>query len=62
MGTINAEWHKANRMPKNASAAQRAKWHYEHAMHCNCRAITPSIAALLKAQGFDLPHPNRPPG
>lgn len=55
MGKINAEWHGKHPMPKNPTEAQRAAWHYEHALHCGCRAITPSIAALLTAQGYAVP-------
>ena len=55
MGKINAEWHRANPMPKNPTDLQRAQWHYEHAFHCGCREITPSIKALLKAQGLKPP-------
>lgn len=42
-------------MPKNPTPQQRAEWHYEHALHCGCREITPSIAALLKEHGFEVP-------
>ena len=55
MGKINAEWHRAHPMPRNPTERQRAEWHYEHARHCGCRAITPSITALLHAHGFDRP-------
>jgi hypothetical protein len=61
MGTINAEWHRAHRMPKNATEKQRAEWHHEHALHCECRALTPSIVALLKAHGLDVPGSARHP-
>jgi hypothetical protein len=59
MAKINAEWHLAHLMPKNPTDAERAQWHYDHAMNCGCREITPSIAALLKAQGLPLPKPAR---
>jgi len=59
MAKINAEWHRAHLMPKNPKESERAQWHYDHAMHCGCREITPSIAALLKANGLDLPKPVR---
>jgi hypothetical protein len=59
MTKINGKWHHAHLMPKNPTDAERAQWHYEHAMHCGCREITPSIAALLKAQGLQLPKPVR---
>ena len=55
MAKINAEWHLAHVMPKNPTDKQRAEWHYEHALHCNCREITPSIAELLIAQGYTVP-------
>lgn len=55
MGKINAEWHRAHIMPRNATDAQRAAWHYDHAQQCGCRAVTPSIAALLQAHGYELP-------
>jgi hypothetical protein len=55
MGKINAEWHRANIMPKNPTDKQRAAWHYEHAIHCGCRAVTASIAALLRDNGYKVP-------
>ena len=57
MGKTNAERHLAHRMPKNPTPKQRAEWHYEHALHRGCREITPSIAELLKAQGYKMPRP-----
>lgn len=63
MGKINAEWHRANVMPAKATDLQRAKWHYEHALHCGCRAMSPSIIALLEAHGMQPPPqgPGAPP-
>ena len=55
MGKINADWHKAHRLSKNATKPQRAQWHYEHARHCGCRALTPAIVSLLRSQGYDVP-------
>ena len=55
MAKINAAWHLANVMPKNPTDKQRADWHYEHARHCGCRDITPSIAELLERNGYDVP-------
>lgn len=57
MGKMNAEWHRVHVMPKNPTDRQRAEWHCEHALHCGCREITPSIAALLTAQGYKVPKP-----
>jgi len=57
MGKINAEWHRANVMPKNQTDKQRAEWHYQHALHCGCREISESIARLLKVNGYTVPAP-----
>lgn len=38
MGKINAKWHRANRMPKDATFEQRVTWHEEHARECGCRS------------------------
>jgi hypothetical protein len=46
--TINAEWHRAHRMPKNPTLEQRLAWHREHAEHCDCRKPPPKLAALLR--------------
>lgn len=40
---INKEWHKAHRMPKNATLDQRIEWHIAHAMNCNCREMPQSM-------------------
>jgi hypothetical protein len=37
MGKINAEWHKKNRMPENASFEDRIEWHRKHNKNCKCR-------------------------
>lgn len=55
MGKVNAGWHKFHVVPKNPTDHHRAEWHFEHALHCRCREITPSIAMLLKANGFTIP-------
>lgn len=48
MGKINAEWHEANRMPRNATLNQRVAWHLAHQKHCACRTDLPkSVAAEL---------------
>jgi len=43
--SINAEWHRAHRMPKNPTL----EWPREHAVHCDCRKPPPKLAALLAA-------------
>jgi hypothetical protein len=47
---INAAWHKKHLMPKNATAAQRLKWHEAHAKHCACRSFTPAMRAKLERE------------
>ncbi len=46
---INAEWHNANRMPKNPTHEQRMQWHFEHSRHCDCYPMTAKIALELEA-------------
>jgi hypothetical protein len=46
---INAKWHAAHRMPKNATPAQRLAWHEQHAKHCGCRPFTAAMRAKLTA-------------
>ena len=49
MAKINAEWHEANRMPRNATLEQRVRWHLEHLEHCACRKDLPkSVAAEVQ--------------
>ena len=55
MGTINAAWHGAHRMPKNATTEQRIEWHVAHAANCACRNPPPGLLALLQAKGIVLP-------
>jgi hypothetical protein len=40
---INAEWHQANRMPKNPTAEQRFRWHLDHSKNCSCREMSPKL-------------------
>jgi hypothetical protein len=48
MGTINAAWHKENRMPKNPSLEQKIAWHLAHMKHCSCRAPHGKILTELQ--------------
>jgi len=45
---INAEWHKANEMTKNATLEQRIAWHTEHARECGCRPIPPRLLEEMR--------------
>jgi len=56
---INAEWHRAHRMPKNPTLEQRLEWHREHARNCDCRQPPPKLAALLAAGTGSPPSPIR---
>jgi hypothetical protein len=47
---LNADWHRAHRMPKNPSLAQRIAWHEEHSRVCGCRPMPASIAAAIRAR------------
>ncbi len=44
---LNAEWHRANPMPKNPTLDQRLDWHLAHATACQCRAIPPKLQAEI---------------
>jgi hypothetical protein len=56
MSTINAEWHKANRMPANATLDQRVAWHLAHWEACRCRSTLPgTIVEELKRRGVKVP-------
>ncbi|MFA5926808.1 MAG: hypothetical protein WCT32_00505 [Patescibacteria group bacterium] len=48
MGKINAEWHRANKMPKNPSEQERVIWHREHQKHCSCAPVPRSIEIEVK--------------
>ena len=54
MSTINAAWHKKNRMPEKATLDQRIQWHIEHAKHCKCRPITGKLAEEMKKRGIPV--------
>lgn len=45
---INAAWHEKHRMPRNATPAQRLKWHEAHAKHCDCRPFTAAMREKLQ--------------
>jgi hypothetical protein len=46
---VNGEWHKANRMPANATRVQRVEWHAEHAVVCGCRPVPAGLAEEVRA-------------
>ena len=52
MGKTNAEWHRANPMPKNPTHEQRLEWHLSHALNCSCREMPADIRQELEARGL----------
>ncbi len=44
---LNAEWHRAHRMPKNPTTDQRRA----HEAHCGCRPMPERLRALLATAG-----------
>jgi hypothetical protein len=40
---INKAWHALHKMPKNATRAERIKWHAAHAENCACRKPPESL-------------------
>jgi len=52
---INTAWHKVHPIPKNPTGRQRLQWHIAHAKNCGCRAISPKLAAEIKAAGLKVP-------
>ncbi len=63
MGKTNAEWHKANRMPKNPTAEQRMLWHLAHLKNCQCRTDLPqSVLKTMQERGIPLPENYAPMG
>jgi len=58
MSKINAEWHRANRMPPRATLDQRVAWHLAHRAACACRTDLPATSlAELKRRGIAPPKP-----
>ncbi len=44
---INKEWHLKNKIPKNASEEERAKWHKAHLKNCSCYPVSENIKKLI---------------
>ena len=52
---INAAWHLAHKLPRNASLEQRIDWHMMHAENCGCREMPETIRRELEARGWTMP-------
>jgi hypothetical protein len=47
---LNAEWHRAHRMPAHATLTQRIAWHRAHAIACGCRPIPKRILEAMSIE------------
>ena len=50
---INTEWHKKNKMPKNALLSEEVEWHKKHAQYCGCRPV-PSLIGTIQRPSFKI--------
>lgn len=51
---LNAAWHLANKMPKNASIEERIEWHLEHLKNCQCRTDVPKkLKEEMRKRGME---------
>ena len=53
--TINSEWHRANKLARNATLEQRINWHLKHEAHCACRPMPQDITEELLARHVFTP-------
>jgi hypothetical protein len=49
---LNKPWHEKHRMPKNATFAQRVKWHTAHQKNCGCRPVPAGLLKQMKEKGL----------
>jgi len=47
---INRDWHRLNKLARNATLEQRIAWHLEHAANCGCRPMPKGIADEVMAR------------
>jgi hypothetical protein len=55
MAKVNAAWHQAHKLARDASLDERIDWHVKHAAECACRPIPRSIQAELERRGLNAP-------
>jgi len=48
---MNKRWHDRHKMPRDATAVEKLKWHLKHHKHCGCRPIPKSLLAAVKRPG-----------
>jgi len=56
---INSEWHRANRLQRNATLDERIAWHLKHEANCACRPMPKGIANELLARRVLEPAPSQ---
>jgi hypothetical protein len=49
------EWHRRNKMPRNATFEERVAWYLGHLKHCDYRRIPAGFAAQMRERGIDFP-------
>jgi hypothetical protein len=49
---LNADWHRAHRMPAKATMDQRIAWHLAHQKACSCRPIPAGVVAAMRTRGL----------
>lgn len=49
IGVMNAAWHAKHRMPRNATLAQRVRWHVAHEKHCGCRPMPRHVRHAIRS-------------
>jgi hypothetical protein len=52
---MNAAWHRAHPMPRNATLDQRIAWHSAHAWNCGCRPMPEKVRDELAKRGLKVP-------
>jgi hypothetical protein len=59
MSKLNAAWHERHPLLRNATMAQRVKWHLAHVKACGCRDIPKTVVAELRVRGIPIPQRRR---
>jgi hypothetical protein len=47
---LNAPWHQAHKIPKNATIEERIARPSEHAKACGCRPIPSSLSGIIEKE------------
>jgi len=57
---LNADWHRAHRIPVKATMDQRIAWHVAHQKACSCRPIPAGVAAAMQTRDLAAASRARP--